>query len=64
MNNTIYIETGIKPKVSQELLYFCLLQLNHIGEHHKDEFTKEEWKVLSSSYTELAKLYNERLDKC
>lgn len=64
MSNVIYFDTGIKPKASQEMLYIILLQMNMISDYHKDEFTEEEWKILSSAYTELAKLYNERISKC
>ena len=64
MSDTIYFDTGIKPKESQDMLYVILLQMTMLNDYHKDEFTEKEWKILSSAYTELAKLYNERMSKC
>ena len=60
MSDAIYIDTG-KPKASSEILYMILLLFNMLNNYHKDEFTDEEFKTLSTTYTELAKMYNERV---
>ena len=60
MSNAIYIDTGIKPKASSEILYLILLQMNMLNNYHREELTDEEYKTLQTTYTELAKMYNER----
>ena len=56
MSDKIYFCMG-KPSASTEILYCILFQFNMLNQYHKEEFTEEEYKILCSTYHELAKLY-------